>query len=47
MFVNVIKESAKNRLVRTPVVVKFIKGEEELRELIIFTEMKEKGENEC
>ena len=47
MFVNAIEESAKNRPVRTPVVVKFIKGEEELRELMRFTEMKEKGENEC
>jgi hypothetical protein len=42
MFVNAIEESAKNRPVRTPVVVKFIKGEEELRELMRFTEMKEK-----
>jgi pyruvate-formate lyase-activating enzyme len=42
MFVNAIKESAKNRPVRTPVAVKFIKGEEELRELMRFTEMKEK-----
>ena len=42
MFVNAIEESAKNRPVRTPVAVKFIKGEEELRELMRFREMKEK-----
>ena len=30
------------RSVRTPVAVKFIKGEEELRELMRFREMKEK-----
>ena len=34
--------SDKNRPVRTPVAVKFIKGEEELRELMRFREMKEK-----
>ncbi len=42
MFVNAIEESAKNRPVRTPVAVKFIKGEEELRELMRFREMKER-----
>jgi hypothetical protein len=42
MFVNAIEESAQNRPVRTPVAVKFIKGEEELRELMRFREMKEK-----
>ena len=31
MFVNVIEESDKNRLVRTSVVVKFIKGENECK----------------
>lgn len=41
-FVNAIEESANNRPVRTPVAVKFIKGEEELRELMRFREMKEK-----
>lgn len=42
MFVNAIEESAKNRPIRTPVAVKFIKGEKELRELMRFREMKEK-----
>ena len=42
MFVNAIEESAKNRPIRKPVAVKFIKGEEELRELMRFREMKEK-----
>ena len=42
MFVNAIEESAKNRPVRTPVSVKFIRGEEELRELMRFRKMKEK-----
>ena len=39
MFVNVIEESYKNRLVRTSVVVKFIKGENELQELLRFRKM--------
>ena len=39
MFVNVIEESYKNRLVRTSVVVKFIKGENELQELMRFRKM--------
>ena len=34
MFVNAIEESAKNRPVRTPVNVKFIETEDELREFI-------------
>lgn len=42
VLTNAIEESAKNRPVRTPVAVKFIKGEEELRELMRFREMKEK-----
>lgn len=42
MFINAIEESAKNRPIRKPVAVKFIKGEEELRELMRFREMKEK-----
>ena len=39
MFINVIEESYKNRLVRTSVVVKFIKGENELQELLRFRKM--------
>ena len=42
MFVNAIEESAKNRPVRKPIDVKFIRGEEELRELMRFRKMKEK-----
>lgn len=41
-FVNAIEEFAKNRPVRTPVAVKFVRGEEELRELMRFREMKAK-----
>ena len=39
MFVNVIEESYKNRLVRTSVTVKFIKDENELQELMRFRKM--------
>jgi hypothetical protein len=39
MFVSVIEGSDKNRLVRTSVVVKFIKGENELQELMRFRKM--------
>ena len=39
MFVNVIEESYKNLLVRTSVVIKFIKGENELQELLRFRKM--------
>ncbi len=39
MFINVIEESDKNRLVRTSVVVKFIKCENELQELMRFRKM--------
>ena len=39
MFVNVIEESYKNCLVRTSVVVRFIKGENELQELLRFRKM--------
>ena len=42
MFVNAIEESAKNRPVRTPVDVKFIETEEELREFMRFREKKAK-----
>jgi len=41
-FINTIEESAKNRLVRKPVAVKFIKSKEELRELMRFRKIKEK-----
>lgn len=41
-FVNAVEESAKNRPIRTPIAVKFIKGEKELRELMKFREKKEK-----
>ena len=39
MFINVIEESYKNCLVRTSVVVRFIKGENELQELLRFRKM--------
>ena len=39
MFVNVIEESYKNRLVRTSIVVKFIKGQNELQKLMRFRKM--------
>lgn len=39
MFVNVIEETYKNRLVRTSIAVKFIKGENELQELMRFRKM--------
>ncbi len=42
MFVNAIKESAKNRPVRTPVNVKYIETEDELREFMKFREEKAK-----
>ena len=42
MFVNAIEESAKNRPVRTPVNVKFIETEDELREFMRFREKKAK-----
>ena len=41
-FVNAVEESAKNRPIRTPITVKFIRGEKELRELMKFREGKEK-----
>ena len=34
MFVNAIEESAKNRPVRTPIVARQIKGEDELRKFV-------------
>ena len=42
MFVNAIEESAKNRTVRTPVNVKFIETEDELREFMRFRERKQR-----
>ena len=42
MFVNAIEESAQNRPVRTPVNVKFIETESELREFMRFRKEKEK-----
>lgn len=36
MFVNAIEESAKNRPIHPSIDVKFIRGEEELRELMKF-----------
>ena len=42
MFVNAIEESARNRPVRTPVNVKFIETESELREFMRFRKKKEK-----
>ena len=42
MFVNAIEESAQNRPVRTPVNVKFIETESELREFMRFKKKKEK-----
>ena len=42
MFVNAIEESAQNRPVRTPVNVKFIETESELREFMRFRKKKEK-----
>lgn len=42
MFVKAMEESTKNRPIRTPIAVKFIKGEGELRELMRFRQMKEK-----
>ena len=42
MFVNAIEESAQNRPVRTPVKVKFIETESELREFMRFKKKKEK-----
>ena len=42
MFVNAIEESARNRPVRTPVNVKFIETESELREFMRFRKEKEK-----
>ena len=39
MFVSVIEESYKNRLVCTSIAVKFIKGENELQELLRFRKM--------
>lgn len=41
-FVEALEESAKNPPIRTPVNVKFIRGEEELRKLMRFREMKER-----
>lgn len=41
-FVNAIEESAQNRPVRTPVNVKFIETESELREFMRFRKRKEK-----
>ncbi len=41
-FVNAIEESAQNRPVRTPVNVKFIETESELREFMRFRKKKEK-----
>lgn len=39
MFVNVIEESDKNRLVSSSISVKFIKGKNELQELMRFRKM--------
>ena len=39
MFVNAIEESAKNRPIRTPIAVKFIETEDELRNFDLITDL--------